>query len=159
MKIKSIKIKMALAAGLCLAASTLALVGYNVYSSANSQQFVSYRSSELIKEEALKKLELTATESAKQISIKIDLALDRATTMASSIAAIKSSERSLSGNSLDRSTFNQVLKSVLENDSELNGTYSCWEPNKFDGNDTDFVGGERGSNTENRQIYAVLYSK
>lgn len=129
-------------------ASILALVGYNVYSSTKSQQFVSQRSAELIKEEALKKLELTALESAKQISIKIDTALDRATTMASSVAAMKSSALTSSDGRLDRGTFNQVLKNVLARNSELNGTYSCWEPNLFDGNDAKFTGGSSDSNAE-----------
>ncbi len=139
---------MTLVAGLCLATATLALVGYNVYSSFNSEQFVSNKSAELITEEALEKLELTASESAKQISIKIDTALDRAITMASSVAAMKYSELTSDDIFLDRSTFNQVLRNVLERNSELNGTYSCWEPNEFDGDDTKFVGGKAGSNPE-----------
>jgi methyl-accepting chemotaxis protein len=45
-----------------------------------------------------------------------------------------------------RSQINSILLSVLESNKDFNGTYSCWEPDALDGNDSQYAGTGNGSN-------------
>lgn len=145
MNITSIKAKMALAAGICLVTASISLVGYSAYSASQTQKFVSQRSVESIKKEAIRKLELTTETAAKSIGQRINKALQ----MANSIATYTSTVKSING-TLERNDFNEVLKAFLKEDPALNGTYSAWEPNAFDNLDSE-MSGRNDSNKENGQ--------
>ncbi|NSM24618.1 HAMP domain-containing protein [Shewanella sp. ZOR0012] len=136
MIINSIKAKIALATGICLVSASVLLVGYSVYSANESRNFVSSESSNLIKEEALKKLELTASDAARTINEKIDASLETAKAIATFVSSIKKQDTESNSNRLNRDDYTDVLLSFLKKDHDLNGTYSAWEPNRFDGNDS-----------------------
>lgn len=89
MSIKSIRTKIALAAGLCLFITSGAIVVYNIYSSTSSLKVVSIQASELVKEETVGKLRSTAVKSAQSISLKMEQALTLANTIAVNTAALK----------------------------------------------------------------------
>lgn len=135
MTINSIKTKIALAAGLCLVTASVSLVGYSVYSANESRNFVSAESSNLIKEEALKKLELTAVDAANTIDERIDAGLETAKAIATFVATIKTQDTLSDSRHLERDDYAKVLLAFLKQDADLNGTYSAWAPNSFDGQD------------------------
>jgi methyl-accepting chemotaxis protein len=41
-----------------------------------------------------------------------------------------------------------MLNEALKSNPDLNGTYSCWEPNAFDNNDAQHLNGENGNNSD-----------
>ncbi len=145
MSIKSIRTKIALAAGVCLIITAGAIVGYNIYSSSSSLKVVSHQAAELIKEETLKGLETTAIKSAQSIDVKIDQGLNVARTIASSTSALKYYDLLKNTQSLNRGSFNDMLVAALQKNADFNGTYSCWEPNAFDNNDSGFMHSTDGS--------------
>lgn len=148
MNIKSIRTKIALAAGLCLIVTSGAIVGYSVYSSAASQQSVSKQASALVKESAFKELTSTTVKSAQYINQRIEAALSLASILASSVSAVESYDTSHSGNSLSRESLNDILVAALKNNKQLNGTYSAWEPNAVDQQDAKMANAEGGNNPE-----------
>ncbi|MCE0492633.1 methyl-accepting chemotaxis protein [Vibrio salinus] len=148
MGIKSIRTKIALAAGVCLVVTSGALVSYNIYSSTSSMKVISERASQLITEETIKKLEATAIKSAQSISSNIDQGLNVARTIATSTKALKYYDLLKDTQSLNRDSFNNILVSALKQNHDFNGIYSCWEPNAFDDNDAKFKNATDGSNPE-----------
>lgn len=148
MSIKSIRTKIALAAGLCLIVTVGAIVGYNIYSSSSSLKVVSNQASELIIKETLEGLEATAIKSAQSISVNIDQGLNVARTVASSTAALKQYDLLEKTQSLSRTSFNDMLVGALQKNADFNGTYSCWEPNAFDNNDSGSMHSSDGSNPD-----------
>lgn len=148
MKIKTIKMKIALAAGVCLVATAGILVGYSVYSATSSQTLVSTQVTKLIKETTLKKLESTAADNSKVITSQIEEGLNAANILALSMSAIRQSDDKSQIDSLDRQAFNDVLLSVLKSNTGLNGTYSAWEPNAFDEKDSQNINMNNGSNPQ-----------
>lgn len=138
MKLKSIQQQIALAGGLCLLGTSAALIGYGVWSSATTQSLVASRVSEQAWQDALQNLQNLGGRYAGEIRARFDLALDTARTLAQTFAVARMDPAGSGGLSLDRDQTNAILRNVLENNPELNGTYSCWEPDAFDGNDNAF---------------------
>lgn len=148
MSIKSIRTKIALAAGLCLVVTSGAIVSYSVYSSAASQQSVSQQASALVKESAFNELTSTTVRSAQVINQRIEEGLGLARTLATSVSALKSYGVSHNENNLTRTSFNDILVTALKNNEQLNGTYSAWEPNAFDQQDANMANTEDGNNPQ-----------
>jgi len=145
MKMKSIQGRIALVAGACLLGSALLLVTYSLISARSAQNLVAERVNALVQQDAADILKNLASARAGAIQSKFDLALDAARTMAHTFALAKDSS---SGVSLGRNQLNAILKTVLENNPEFNGTYSCWEPDALDGRDADFRTGNQGNNLQ-----------
>jgi methyl-accepting chemotaxis protein len=57
-----------------------------------------------------------------------------------------SKSRDNEGLELGRDQINGILLKVLKNNPNFNGTYSCWEPNALDGQDSDFAVAGEGNN-------------
>ncbi|RQW63444.1 methyl-accepting chemotaxis protein [Vibrio viridaestus] len=148
MRIKSIRMKIAFAAGLCLIVTSAALVGYSVFSSNQSLDLVSEKTSSLVKEVTLQQFEATAAESAQTIYQRINEGLSIARTIASSTSALKYYDLMQDTHSLNRRSFNDSLLAVLNSNKDLNGAYSCWEPNAFDDHDDRFKSANDGSNPQ-----------
>lgn len=146
MKLRSIQLKIALAAGLCLFITAGILVGYSVYSSSSSQKLVTNKVTTLVENTTLKELQATASDYAQSISRRIERGLDAARTLASAARASKLNDLATETNSLNRRVFNNMLLEVLNQNEDLNGTYSCWAPNAFDNNDTANQNGKNGNN-------------
>ncbi|WP_228273659.1 methyl-accepting chemotaxis protein [Rhodocyclus tenuis] len=121
------------------------LVSYSLFSARSTQNLVAGRVGALIQNDTADILKNLAWARAGVIQAKFDLALDAARTMAHTFALAKDND---SGINLGRNQLNAILKYVLENNPEFNGTYSCWEPNALDGRDSDFRTGEQGNNKQ-----------
>ena len=76
---------------------------------------------------------------AKEIKGQVENALFSARAMANALSAVKNNDHKLI---IDRDGANGILIEVLKNNPEYLGTYTCWEPNEFDGNDSSFVNAE-----------------
>jgi len=142
---KSIQQRIALTAGTCLLVSAVALVAYSLISATTTQNLVAGRVGTLVEEGTSDSLKNLAWAHAGVIQSKFDLALDSARTMAQTFEVGKSGEGKLE---LGRSQINAILRHVLENNPDFNGTYSCWEPNALDGHDADFRTGTDGNNAQ-----------
>ncbi|WP_440951442.1 ATP-binding protein [Methanococcoides sp. FTZ1] len=68
--------------------------------------------------------------------------------MRSDLAIARSISSTLSEyNSSDRDEINRILKSILKDNPHLLGTYTCYEPNAFDGKDNEFANIENYDST------------
>ncbi|WP_342607226.1 methyl-accepting chemotaxis protein [Vibrio tritonius] len=152
MTINSIKTKMALAAGICLVTASVSLVGYSVFSANESRDFVSEESTRLIKEETLKKLELTAAAAANTVDERIDAGLETAKAIATFVASVKAQDEKSGSKRLNRDDYDSALLAFLHKDKDLNGTYSAWAPNSFDGQDSALLSYRSDTNEEGRFV-------
>lgn len=149
MKFKSIQVKIAFIAGLCLLSTIGSLVVVGLVSSNKTRQFTHAKVSELQEKTTLEKLEKLAEGEAGKLQAKFDMALDAARTLAHVFeVGLKGDDEGKPLVNLGRREINAILLNVLEQNPELNGTYSCWEPNALDGLDIDFRTAEDGSNAD-----------
>lgn len=148
MSIKSIRTKIALAAGVCLIATSGAIVGFSVYTSSASQQSVSRQTSTLVADVSMRELKEATAKSAQLISQRIDEGLGLARNLATSVSAIKSYGVANNENNLTRNSLNDILVSVLKQNELLNGTYSAWAPNAFDQQDARMANTDNGNNPQ-----------
>ncbi|HSH72209.1 MAG TPA: methyl-accepting chemotaxis protein [Methylophilaceae bacterium] len=140
----SIQMKIASVAGVALLISGALLVGFSFFSAKNNQEVVSERVSGLVDQGTRENLKNLAGSEAGKIQAKFDVALDAARTMAHTFVLSKDGSSSVQ---LGRDQINSILLNVLKNNPELNGTYSCWEPNALDGRDDNFRTGRNGNNS------------
>ena len=119
--IKSIQIKIALWAGICLflaAAVIITYTGISLYNTATKT--------------AEAQVVALAQSQAGIIDAEIETALDTARTLAQTMAALKSS-----GETLSREQVNAMLEQVMLGNPNFFGAYTLWEPNAFDGKDAE----------------------
>ncbi|MBF9000040.1 methyl-accepting chemotaxis protein [Vibrio nitrifigilis] len=135
MKLKSIQAKITLTAGLCLLITAGILVGYSVYSAANTQNLVNAKVSKLATDTTLKQVQATAERYSVSISRRLEEALSAARALSDAMSAAKQDEVNKSTSFIERTVFNDMLQEVLRSNPDLNGTYSAWAPNAFDGKD------------------------
>ncbi|MCP1465556.1 methyl-accepting chemotaxis protein [Pseudomonas sp. S3E17] len=143
MKFNSLQTRICFTAGLCLFISCASLVLYGLYSSNANQAFVGAEVSTLIESATIREVQNLAEARANAIQAKLQNALDSARTMANTLGASKSAQSPLT---LGREQINAMLLSVLKDNPEFNGTYSCWEPDALDGQDQAFRINEGGNN-------------
>ena len=148
MQLKSIQAKIVLLSGACLLATAAALVGYSLYSSHTTQQFVSSRVGTLLGDDAKRNLGSLAQAQAATIQSALQDNLDTARTMAKVFEVVRGHMQSLSAKhgfpNPVRDILNDILLHVLENNPKYLGTYSAWEPNALDGRDSEFAGDDKG---------------
>jgi len=116
---------------------------YGLYSSNANQAYVGAEVSTLIESATIREVQNLAEARANAIQAKLQNALDSARTMANTLGASKSAQSPLS---LGREQINAMLLSVLKDNPDFNGTYSCWEPDALDGQDQAFRINEGGNN-------------
>ncbi|QSX33213.1 HAMP domain-containing protein [Shewanella avicenniae] len=145
MKIASIQGKIAAVAGICLLISAVTLIGYALFSANENETLVSNRVGTLVEKQASDALLTLAQERAGSIATEFSHALDITKTLANSFDLVHSETRPVN---ISRAEVNNILYNVLTRYTNLNGTYSCWEPNALDGRDADFVGANDGNNKE-----------
>lgn len=143
MKFKSLQARICVTAGVCLFVSSISLIVYGLFSARANEQYVATEVSALVEESTIREIQNLAESRANAIQAKLQNALDAARTMANAFAASKASQSPLA---LGREQINSVLLSVLKDNPDFNGTYSCWEPNALDGQDTAFRNAEDGNN-------------
>nr|WP_223472393.1 MULTISPECIES: methyl-accepting chemotaxis protein [unclassified Pseudomonas] len=143
MKFKSLQARICVTAGVCLFVSSISLIAYGLFSARANEQYVSTEVSALVEKSTIREIQNLAESRANAIQAKLQNALDAARTMANAFAASKASQSPLA---LGREQINSVLLSVLKDNPDFNGTYSCWEPNALDGQDPAFRNAEDGNN-------------
>ena len=143
MKLKSLQTRICFTAGICLFVSSASLVVYGVFNSRANEQYVSTEVTTLVEKSTIREIQNLAESRANAIQTKLQNALDAARTMATAFAASKTSQSPLA---IGREQVNAVLLSVLKDNPEFNGTYSCWEPEALDGQDMAFRNTPDGSN-------------
>lgn len=143
MKFKSLQTRICFTAGICLFVSSASLVVYGVFNSRANEQYVSTEVTTLVEKSTIREIQNLAESRANAIQTKLQNALDAARTMATAFAASKTSQSPLA---IGREQVNAVLLSVLKDNPEFNGTYSCWEPEALDGQDMAFRNTPDGSN-------------
>ena len=137
MRFKSIQTKIGLVGSLSFIVTVLIIAGY---SSFTSQQMAIQAAENQAK--ALAELQ------AASIQAKIEVALDTARTLAYALSAVKDPQHPVQ---LDRSSVNSMISLILMNNPSFLGTYTAWEPNEFDGKDSEFVN-KPGHDTTGRFI-------
>ena len=143
MKFNSLQTRICFTAGLCLFISCASLVLYGLYSSSANQTYVGTEVSTLVESATIREVQNLAESRANAIQAKLQNALDSARTMANTLGASKSAQSPLT---LGREQINTMLLSVLKDNPDFNGTYSCWEPDALDGQDQAFRINEGGNN-------------
>ncbi len=149
MSLKSIQLKIALMAGICLLLTAGILVTYGLMSSSKTQTFTIDNVSQQQEKMALEGLQTLAGEQAGKIQSEFELALDAARTMANVFEVGKSKDKyGMTTLNLSRSGLNAILLNVLKANPAFNGTYSCWEPDALDGLDQNYRNGIDGNNKD-----------
>ncbi|WP_432464255.1 methyl-accepting chemotaxis protein [Agarivorans sp. QJM3NY_33] len=148
MKLQSIQAKITLVAGSCLLVTASVLVALSVYSAASSQRFVSTKASTLVEDTALKHLGATASTYAASVSRRLEDGLSSARALAKAASAAKNYDLANNTTTLNRTVFNNMLLEVLKSNADLNGAYSCWNPDAFDGKDQLFRVDRDGNNPQ-----------
>jgi methyl-accepting chemotaxis protein len=133
--IRSIQLKIALIAGLCLVGTVAVLIGYGLYSTSSTHDFVSAEVLRQADSQAKESLLNRAGAEARYIKAALDVSFDAARTMAQTFAVLADDRNSATPVNDRRAQFNAVLRRVLEQNPAFNGTYSAWEPNGLDSND------------------------
>ncbi|OEC35410.1 methyl-accepting chemotaxis protein [Pseudomonas cuatrocienegasensis] len=145
MKFKSLQMRICVTAGICLFFSSASLVGYGLFSARANEAYVAEEVSGLIEKATFREVENLAESRANAIQTKLQGALDAARTMANTFAASKAAQSPLD---IGREQINTVLLSVLKSNPDFNGTYSCWEPDALDGQDSAFRNDQDGNNPQ-----------
>ncbi|HNY21171.1 MAG TPA: cache domain-containing protein, partial [Treponemataceae bacterium] len=141
MQIKSIQVKICLVAGAFLAVSALALVGYGLNSTQNSQNYVSQSVSTLVDQQAKDSLLFLSGQQASIIQSALQVNLDTARTLARSFETLKLESDGGGAKTADlRVLINRMLLQVLMDNTTFLGTYTAWEPNAVDPNDRLYAG-------------------
>jgi methyl-accepting chemotaxis protein len=139
-KIRSLQLKIALIAGLCLTMTSIVLIGYSLVSSGNTHSFVTTEVMRLVDSQTKESLLNRAATEGNAIKAELEVGLDAARTIAHAFAVLADDKNSGTSSDGRRKQLNAVLRNVLENNPAFNGTYSAWEPNALDGNDSAFKG-------------------
>lgn len=84
-------------------------------------------------EDARQLAQSRASESAYQMQMELDYAMDTARTVASNLQTMVANHKG------DRDLANEMLKQLLEQNDTFLGVWTIWEPNAFDGQDAYFA--------------------
>lgn len=124
--LKSIQIKIAFWAGLCLVVTAASIITYAA---------LSVRRTAI--EAARKQTMAEARSHASSIEKRVEVGLDAARTLAQTLSGIKDRNHPLE---LNRSQVNLILREVLEDNPDVFAIYTGWEPDAFDGQDSEYAG-------------------
>ncbi|MEA1673473.1 methyl-accepting chemotaxis protein [Nitrospirillum sp. BR 11163] len=139
MRFKSLQTKISLLSALCVLGATGALVGYGLVASSNTKAFVGEQVGELTDSKTREGLQTLASTQAGIIRSTLDGAFDSARDMARTFEVLANAQDKVgTAPALRRAQFNAVLLNVLKANPRFNGTYSAWEPDALDGQDTAF---------------------
>ena len=128
---RSIKQKIALAAGLGLIATAAILMAFGLYSTSNTKEFVSNRVSQLLEKSAISSLESLVSDRASVVETALQDNIDTARTTGKIFEVLRANI----GSEHLRDLFVKILRANLDNNPTYLGSYSAWEPNALDGMD------------------------
>jgi methyl-accepting chemotaxis protein len=139
MEPRSIEIKIAVLAGLCLFATTAIIIIYAA---------MALRGAAI--ETAQGRAISVAESNAHQINEEIEIGLDAARLIAQTLAEVQDSENPLQ---LSREQVSMILRGILEKNPQFVGVYTLWEPGAFDTQDADFADQEGHDETGRFMVY------
>lgn len=140
-RIKSIQMKIGLIAGLFLTVTTVVLVVYGLSATRSTQTYVSENVAKLVDKQTQNSLLFLSGQQAGIIQSALQINFDTARAMARTFEVLRDgSDRGLTQKNGLRAVINHELQRVLEDNPSFLGTYTAWEPNIVDGNDTAFAG-------------------
>lgn len=139
MRLRSIQLKIALLAGVCVVAASSALVSFSIVSAGNSKAYVGERLDTLLEDDTRDHLQALALAQAALIGSPLNSAFDSARNIARvfEVAAARGDKATIPAGAR-RAELNAILLNVLKDNPRFNGTYSAWEPNALDGQDALF---------------------
>jgi|GEM_PF-177038 len=140
---RSIKQKIALAAGLGLIFTAVTLVAFGLYSTSNTKTFVSDSVSHLLEKNAVSALESLVSDRASVVESALQDNIDTARTTGKIFEVLRSN---IEKDHL-RELFTKILLANLENNPTYLGSYSAWEPNALDGQDAQYANTEAHDNS------------
>jgi len=126
MRFKSIKTRLIILTGLCMIVAAAVMTGSMVYS-------VRQTSVKAARGESIS----LARGNAAKIKAEIESALDASRTLAQMLSSVKDAQNALELNRQDAAV---MLKRVLQENPKLIRVYSVWEPDAFDGKDSNYAG-------------------
>jgi len=146
MQMKSIKLRIAIMAGLCLVATSAVLVLSSLFLTKEIQEDSKNNVAALIEKSTEQNLLAIASEQAGFIQSALQVNLDAARTLADVFTVLKMERDAVgdAGGKSIRDTLNDILLAVLKNNPDFLGTYSAWEPDALDGRDKEFAGNKAG---------------
>lgn len=138
--IHSIKFKIISLSAVCVLTATGALVGYGIYSAAQTSNYVSGSVENLLERLSQESLQRLASTQAGIVQTEVDSAFNAARNMARALEVV-ASKPDVAGSPLEqrRAQLNAVLLGVLKDNPRFNGTYSAWMPGALDGDDSRFI--------------------
>ena len=140
MRFRSIKMKIAILAGVCLVMMATATTVTDIFLTMKSDNFVKESVSSILDEKIKNYVQAVAAQQANRIQFEFDTALKVARTQELRFASIVGSpEHNGIPTSGLRAYFNDMLRFFLQANPQFNGTYSAWEPNAMDGLDRQYV--------------------
>ena len=125
MDIKSIKNKISLWAGLCVLVTSLSIALY-------STVFMRGKILDAARNENISLAQAIVS----AVETRLNGVFTASGTMAQTFSAVKNKGVLLD---CDRAMVLSIIRNELENNSNIAGVFTCWEPNAFDGKDNDFV--------------------
>ena len=128
MDLKSIRIKISAWAGVCLIVTATVIIGYSAVTVKKEAEAAKVNSIE----QAQVYAEAVADKISGNIKSKVEVALDAARTLAQTLSGIVDEDNPIE---LGRDEVNSILGIILDRNPSFVGTYTCWEPNAFDGMD------------------------
>ncbi len=135
MKLKNLQMKITFSAGICLLVTAAIIIAYSAIA-------MKHRA-EIARTVAVRDAEKYAGAIAKQhanhIKGEFDVAFEAARTLARALSGIKDENIGLE---LTRNEVSGILKTVLIQNPQFAGIYTCWEPNAFDGMDRGYINEE-----------------
>ncbi|MDE1147815.1 MAG: methyl-accepting chemotaxis protein [Azospirillaceae bacterium] len=139
MRFRSIQTKIVLLSALCVLGATGALVGYGIVAAGNTKDYVGDQVSGLSDRKTQEALQTLASTQAGVIKSTLDGAFDSARDMARSFEVLANNQdKGATAPALRRAQFTAILLNVLKDNPRFNGTYSAWEPDALDGQDSAF---------------------
>jgi len=142
MNIKSVKNRVSLGTGLCVFITAFIIIVTTVFGLRGTM--IKTGESETI---AIADLNVST------IQAKINGVLDVASTLASTLSAVKDEGIQLD---LERGMVVDIMRVIMEDNPQLNSVFTCWEPNGFDNNDVNHTEDE-GHDTTGR--FAVFLTR
>lgn len=97
--------------------------------------FVSFRTGKAAEDEAMDKAKEIANRYGNSVQAEIEIGMDTVRAIARAFEGIKKS-----GIVADRKMMDAIIAQVLQDNSDIIGMSSCWEPNALDGLDNEFAG-------------------
>ena len=118
---RSIKQKIALAAGLGLIATAAILMAFGLYSTSNTKEFVSNRVSQLLEKSAISSLESLVSDRASVVETALQDNIDTARTTGKIFEVLRANL----GSEHLRDLFVKILRANLDNNPTYLGSYSA----------------------------------